>query len=77
MDESELWKARIAEERANELLEYKMTSSMQIESQIERVNGSLQRQIQANEAHRQHIKELDSKIAALKSILRNLPETDT
>ena len=76
MDENELWRARIAEERANELQEYKMTATMQIESQIERVSATLERQKQANQEHREHIKQLDAKIAELQSILKTLPEID-
>ena len=73
MDETELWKARISEERANELLEYKMTATMQIDSQIERVSSTLERQKQANEAHRKHLKQLDEKISSMRSILDSLP----
>ena len=75
MQEDELWRARIAEERANELLEYKMIASQQLDSQIERVSASLERQLIANQAHEQHLKELDREIAVLKSILNDLPET--
>ena len=74
MDEEELWRARIAEERANELIEYKMTATQQVESQIERVSGALERQLKANEEHKKHIKELNAEIAVLKGILKNLPD---
>lgn len=72
MDEENLWRSRILEERANELLEYKMTASEQVESQIERVKGTLERQQRANQALREHIKDLDKQIAQLKEIAASL-----
>ncbi|EAY13074.1 hypothetical protein TVAG_212560 [Trichomonas vaginalis G3] len=71
MDEETLWRSRILEERANELIEYKMTASEQVESQIERVKGTLERQLRANQAYREHIKSLDQEIKQLKEIINS------
>ena len=72
MSDEELWRQRVLEERANELEEYKMTASQQVESQIERVSAELERQKIANQSHREHIKSLNKEIEKLKKIVNEI-----
>lgn len=73
MDEEELlWKARIGEERAQEILEWKMISEQQLLSQIERVKLTLDRQKKTNIELARHEKALDQQIKGLHSVLSDL-----
>jgi archaellum component FlaC len=66
-----LWKARILEEKAQEHVEWQMMTSQQLDSQIERVCGTLSRQKMANAQLRLHVQRLDNEIKDLKSLIRD------
>ena len=67
-----LWKARIAEERAQEMQEWKMISEEQLHSQISRLQLSIERQEKTNIALEEHEKQLDIEIANLRAVLDDL-----
>ena len=65
MDEELLWKSRVLEERAQELVEWKMITTLQLESQIERLQKTLERQKIGNSKLKEHLQMLNEEMESL------------
>jgi archaellum component FlaC len=69
-----LWESRILEQRAQERVEWQMMTKRQLDSQIDRVKATLERQKRANSELRFHIQRLELEIEELGSITDPEPQ---
>lgn len=66
-----LWQSRVLEEKAQECIEWKMITERQLDSQIERVRATLDRQKMCNGQLKNHLEELDNMINDLTNIIEH------